>query len=205
MRRYYKLDYEDIIGDTPTRFKYQEGPKFDCGLTPEQILLMDDRDLRQIMPMSYIAAPYKPFKADKKKMQKIKAKAALLAQNLEEEDGGERGAGKHRKDGGKHHGGKRQRESQTGPDEAEVDGGKRARKEEDGGEEGGERKRKNKHAFSKDGKHRDKRDGGREGGGDTKLGNSGGIGADRLASYTAHRKEGSLEVNAQPSQEARPI
>ena len=40
---YYQLEYEDMIGDTPTRFKYQEGEAIDFGLTPEQMLLLDDK------------------------------------------------------------------------------------------------------------------------------------------------------------------
>ena len=31
----------------------------DYGITPEQMLLLDDKDLRQILPMSLISAPYK--------------------------------------------------------------------------------------------------------------------------------------------------
>ncbi|WFD28518.1 Kinetochore protein Spc24 [Malassezia nana] len=45
MDQYYSLGYEDMIGDTPTRFKYASVPKENYGLSAMEILLADDADL----------------------------------------------------------------------------------------------------------------------------------------------------------------
>lgn len=53
----YKLDYEDIIGDMPTRFKYRKVEANRFGLTPQEILFAKDTTLKQFVSLKRMA-PY---------------------------------------------------------------------------------------------------------------------------------------------------
>lgn len=55
---YYKLDYEDTIGDLKTRFKYKPVKAKKYGLTAEEVLMMDDKELNQYVSLKKLA-PYR--------------------------------------------------------------------------------------------------------------------------------------------------
>ncbi|XP_008786756.3 protein KRI1 homolog [Phoenix dactylifera] len=58
LEEYYKLDYEDTIGDLKTRFKYKSVPANRYGLQPEELLVANDKDLNQYVSLKRLA-PYR--------------------------------------------------------------------------------------------------------------------------------------------------
>ncbi|KZV42821.1 hypothetical protein F511_29640 [Dorcoceras hygrometricum] len=73
MEEYYKLDYEDTVGDIKTRFKYKPVKPRRYGLSPYQILKMDEKDLNQYVSLKKLA-PYteKEWKVPRIKTMQLK-------------------------------------------------------------------------------------------------------------------------------------
>jgi len=62
---YYQLDYEDMIGDTPTRFKYAKVKPENYGLSAVEILLADDKDLNEFISLKKLA----PHRSEERQMK----------------------------------------------------------------------------------------------------------------------------------------
>ncbi|KAF9974529.1 KRRI-Interacting protein 1 [Actinomortierella ambigua] len=76
LEEYYQLDYEDMVGDTPTRFKYSKVKPTAYGLTPVEILLADDKDLNEYVSLKKFA-PYRRPEDEERDIQRISKKKRL--------------------------------------------------------------------------------------------------------------------------------
>ncbi|KAJ3181256.1 KRRI-Interacting protein 1 [Geranomyces variabilis] len=76
MDEYYSLDYEDMIGDLPTRFKYRKVDTQNFGLTGKEILEADDADLNELIGLKKLAPFRRPdlVERDLEKFSKSKKK-----------------------------------------------------------------------------------------------------------------------------------
>jgi hypothetical protein len=84
LEEYYNLGFEDIIGkDIYTRFKYTKVKKFDFGLSNEDILLLNDKELNKLVSLR----KYKPYRTDEEltNMHRIKNLKQKLKKRIEDE------------------------------------------------------------------------------------------------------------------------
>lgn len=65
----YNLDYEDIVAGIPCRFKYQSCKADDFGLSAEDIILADDKELNGFVGLKKIS-PYYHFNSDDQKVKR---------------------------------------------------------------------------------------------------------------------------------------
>ena len=83
----YKLDYEDIIGDMPTRFKYKAVEKNDYGVKAEDVLAADDSELNNYVSLKKLAAYRDPgtgFRVHGNKRRKFKDHLKEKQKKIEE-------------------------------------------------------------------------------------------------------------------------
>ncbi|KAG0265343.1 KRRI-Interacting protein 1 [Linnemannia exigua] len=73
---YYQLDYEDMVGDLPTRFKYSRVRPSTFGLSPVEILLADDKDLNEFVSLKKLAA-YRKAEEQAEDIQKYSKKSRV--------------------------------------------------------------------------------------------------------------------------------
>lgn len=90
LEEYYKLDYEDTIGDLKTRFKYRPVNKNTYGLKAKEILVVDDKELNQLVSLKKLATYREDeFVVPRKKIKEHKERIKSLLKG-ETSDGGKR-------------------------------------------------------------------------------------------------------------------
>lgn len=69
----YSLDYEDLIGDLRCRFKYRQVQSNTFGLTVDEIMAADDKELKSLVSLKRLA-PYQEheYEVDRKRLKNFK-------------------------------------------------------------------------------------------------------------------------------------
>lgn len=71
MDEYYNLDYEDIVGGVPMRFRYKKVEPESFDMSAEDILSMGDKELNGLVSLKYLA-PYRSSRDVKKQAWRVR-------------------------------------------------------------------------------------------------------------------------------------
>ncbi|CAH1242971.1 Hypp7014 [Branchiostoma lanceolatum] len=95
LSEYYKLDYEDVIGDMPCRFKYRNVMANNFGLTTEEVLTAEDRELNTWCSVKAMSK-YRSEEEEQRELKRYRKKGrdtrkkhrilASLAKEIEEDE-----------------------------------------------------------------------------------------------------------------------
>ncbi|KAL3641285.1 hypothetical protein CASFOL_016253 [Castilleja foliolosa] len=80
---YYKFDYEGTIGDLKTRFKYRQVKKRKFGSRPEDVLMLDDKELNEYVSLKKVAT----YREQKWKVPRVKTVQLKLRGEVRKEKG----------------------------------------------------------------------------------------------------------------------
>ncbi|KZT22490.1 Krr1-domain-containing protein [Neolentinus lepideus HHB14362 ss-1] len=83
----YEMDFNDMVGDMPTRFKYTPVASQNFGLSPAEILMATDQELNQYMGVKKLAPYRKGAKWDNKRNEKLKELKHSLVERQRERGG----------------------------------------------------------------------------------------------------------------------
>ena len=72
-KEYFDLDFEDLVGGQPTRFKYRDVQPEDYGLEDEDILEMDDKTLNSLVSLKKLAT----YREDDSKVNRANVRKKL--------------------------------------------------------------------------------------------------------------------------------
>ncbi|KAG9080925.1 hypothetical protein FRC06_005997 [Ceratobasidium sp. 370] len=78
MDQIYDLDFNDMVGDMPTHFRYAKVEPTTHGLTPVEILMATDAELNSYVGLKRLA-PYRKEKFDPRRPEKLKEFRKTLA------------------------------------------------------------------------------------------------------------------------------
>lgn len=86
---YHGLDYEDSVGGLKTRFRYRQVEPMDYGLSVEDILTLDDKELNRLVGLKRLA----PYREDQGRLpsRQMKKMSYHISSVKREKDGGPRG------------------------------------------------------------------------------------------------------------------